>query len=119
MLQFDRQFDRVQMTYRETQTLAEELNRIKRTVAEVDANLLDVQDRIDRRKAAPWPAPSGEGDTIWMGAADANGIVVSYIQSIFWEYGSGLVPPGAHGCEPAVRRHAGATWIAWMIQSRS
>src|SRR6185503_3572801 len=28
--------------------------------------------RIDMRKAAKWPAPSGEGDTIWMGAADAS-----------------------------------------------
>src|SRR5580700_5332864 len=27
--------------------------------------------KIDRRKAAPWPSPWKEGDTIWMGAADA------------------------------------------------
>jgi len=49
--------------------------------------------RIDMRKAAKWPAPSGEGDTIWMGAADASGLVVSYIQSIYWEFGSGCVLP--------------------------
>jgi len=49
--------------------------------------------RIDRRKAAPWPMPRGEGDTIWMGAADASGLVVSYIQSIYWEFGSGCVLP--------------------------
>jgi gamma-glutamyltranspeptidase/glutathione hydrolase len=49
--------------------------------------------RIDRRKAARWPAPYGEGDTIWMGAADASGLVVSYIQSIYWEFGSGCVLP--------------------------
>src|SRR6185369_6665208 len=49
--------------------------------------------KIDRRKAAAWPAPYGEGDTIWMGAADASGLVVSYIQSIYWEFGSGLVLP--------------------------
>jgi len=49
--------------------------------------------RIDRRKAAPWPAPAGEGDTIWMGAADASGLVVSYIQSLYWEFGSGVVLP--------------------------
>ena len=46
--------------------------------------------KIDRRKAARWPAPPGEGDTIWMGAADASGLVVSYIQSLYWEFGSGL-----------------------------
>jgi gamma-glutamyltranspeptidase/glutathione hydrolase len=49
--------------------------------------------KIDRRKAAPWLLRSGESDTIWMGAADASGLVVSYIQSIYWEFGSGLVLP--------------------------
>ena len=49
--------------------------------------------KIDRRKAAPWPAPRGAGDTVWMGAADAGGLVVSYIQSIYWEFGSGCVLP--------------------------
>jgi oxamate amidohydrolase len=48
---------------------------------------------IDRRKAAKWPQPYGEGDTIWMGAADASGLVVSYIQSLYWEFGSGVVLP--------------------------
>jgi oxamate amidohydrolase len=49
--------------------------------------------KIDRRKAAPWPAPYGEGDTVWMGAADAAGLVVSYIQSLYWEFGSGVLLP--------------------------
>ncbi len=49
--------------------------------------------KIDRTKAAPWPSPWSEGDTIWMGASDASGLVVSYIQSIFWEFGSGCVLP--------------------------
>jgi gamma-glutamyltranspeptidase len=49
--------------------------------------------KIDRRKAAPWPLRSSEGDTIWMGAADTSGLVVSYIQSIYWEFGSGCVLP--------------------------
>jgi oxamate amidohydrolase len=49
--------------------------------------------KIDSRKAARWPAPFGEGDTIWMGAADASGLVVSYIQSLYWEFGSGCVLP--------------------------
>ncbi|KUO58446.1 MAG: gamma-glutamyltransferase [Alphaproteobacteria bacterium BRH_c36] len=50
--------------------------------------------KIDCDRAAPWPHPSGEGDTIWMGAADAQGTVVSYIQSIFKDFGSGIVLPG-------------------------
>jgi gamma-glutamyltranspeptidase/glutathione hydrolase len=50
--------------------------------------------QIDRKKAARWPMPYGEGDTIWMGAADASGCMVSYIQSLYWEFGSGCVLPG-------------------------
>jgi gamma-glutamyltranspeptidase/glutathione hydrolase len=60
----------------------------------LDPKFLDAEAlKIDRRKAAPWPAPKGEGDTIWMGAADASGLVVSYIQSLYWEFGSGCVLP--------------------------
>jgi gamma-glutamyltranspeptidase/glutathione hydrolase len=60
----------------------------------LDAKFLDGEAHtIDRRKAAPWPAPAGEGDTIWMGAADSSGLVVSYIQSLYWEFGSGCVLP--------------------------
>ncbi|MGH2342008.1 gamma-glutamyltransferase family protein [Segnochrobactraceae bacterium EtOH-i3] len=50
-------------------------------------------EKIDRRRAAPWPAPPSGGDTIWMGAIDRNGVAVSYIQSIFFEFGSGCVLP--------------------------
>ena len=49
--------------------------------------------KIDRRKAARWPLAAGGGDTIWMGAADTSGLVVSYIQSLYWEFGSGCVLP--------------------------
>ncbi|MCZ7641836.1 MAG: gamma-glutamyltransferase family protein [Pseudorhodoplanes sp.] len=49
--------------------------------------------KVDRRSAAPWPASADAGDTVWMGAADAGGLVVSYIQSIYWEFGSGCVLP--------------------------
>ena len=46
---------------------------------------------IDRAQALPWPVPAAEGDTIWMGAIDATGNAVSFIQSIYWEFGSGIV----------------------------
>lgn len=46
--------------------------------------------RIDDTKALPWPHKPTPGDTIWMGAADKYGTVVSFIQSVFWEFGSGL-----------------------------
>jgi gamma-glutamyltranspeptidase/glutathione hydrolase len=60
----------------------------------LDPKFLDAEvASIDRRKAAHWPAPYGEGDTVWMGSADAAGLVVSYIQSVYWEFGSGCVLP--------------------------
>jgi gamma-glutamyltranspeptidase/glutathione hydrolase len=48
---------------------------------------------LDREKALPWPHEAKQGDTIWMGAADRDGTVVSFIQSVFWEFGSGLTCP--------------------------
>ncbi len=46
--------------------------------------------KIDMDRALPWPHEAKPGDTIWMGAADRDGMVVSFIQSVFWEFGSGL-----------------------------
>ncbi len=48
---------------------------------------------IDHGKALPWPQPAKPGDTIWMGAIDGEGRAVSFIQSIYWEFGSGIVVP--------------------------
>ncbi len=60
----------------------------------LEAAFLDAEAaRIDRRRAAKWPVSQGDGDTVWMGAADASGLVVSYIQSLYWEFGSGCVLP--------------------------
>jgi gamma-glutamyltranspeptidase/glutathione hydrolase len=49
--------------------------------------------KINPRKASPWPTPPGEGDTIWLGAVDASGLAVSYIQSLYFEFGSGCALP--------------------------
>ncbi|MCI4666297.1 MAG: gamma-glutamyltransferase family protein [Neomegalonema sp.] len=49
---------------------------------------------IDLSRAAAWPHPTAPGDTVWLGAIDADGTAVSYIQSIYWEFGSGVVPAG-------------------------
>jgi gamma-glutamyltranspeptidase/glutathione hydrolase len=48
---------------------------------------------IEPRRAAPWPDPAGKGDTVWLGAADSSGLVVSCIQSLYFEFGSGCVLP--------------------------
>lgn len=47
--------------------------------------------RFDR--AASNPLEADDGDTIWMGAIDADGRAVSFIQSLYWEYGSGCFLP--------------------------
>ena len=49
--------------------------------------------RIDPAQALPWPPPPQWGDTCWFGVADAEGRVVSAIQSTYFEFGSGLVLP--------------------------
>ena len=47
--------------------------------------------KIDRNRAAPWGAGKGPADTIWMGVIDAEGRAVSFIQSVYHEFGSGVV----------------------------
>ena len=59
-----------------------------------DVDLLDMMAaRINPAKAARWPPGGCAGDTTWIGAADRDGCVVSMIQSIYFEFGSGVVLP--------------------------
>jgi gamma-glutamyltranspeptidase/glutathione hydrolase len=46
---------------------------------------------IDRRHAVPWGDAATPADTVWMGVADRTGLAVSFIQSIYHEFGSGVV----------------------------
>ena len=48
-------------------------------------------DNIDASRALPWPHVAQKGDTIWLGVIDSSGLAVSFIQSIFFEFGSGCV----------------------------
>jgi gamma-glutamyltranspeptidase len=50
--------------------------------------------RVDMQRALPWGGRSGPGGTIWMGVIDAAGRAASFIQSIYHEFGSGVVLPG-------------------------
>ena len=67
--------------------------------------LAPLADAMSADKALPWPQAAPGGDTIWMGVMDRYGNTVSYIQSIFHEFGSGLVLP--------------STGIAWQNRGLS
>ena len=77
------------------------------------AQLEGLAAQLDMRRARRWGGRTAPGGTVWMGAIDAEGRAVSYIQSLYHEFGSGLVLPATHvnwqnrGCsfslEPAHR----------------
>lgn len=56
-----------------------------------DANLDARVRSISMKKALAWPDPAVPGDTVWLGAVDGEGRAVSFIHSIYWEFGSGVV----------------------------
>ncbi|MEO5677754.1 MAG: gamma-glutamyltransferase family protein [Usitatibacter sp.] len=68
---------------------------------------------VDMKRARPWGQRTAAGDTVWMGTIDAHGRAVSFIQSIYHEFGSGVVLPSSginwqnRGCsfalDPAAR----------------
>ncbi len=69
----------------------------------IDFNVQDLLDadhlstlatQINDQQAAPWGTGRGPGDTVWMGVMDSSGLAVSFIQSIYHEFGSGVVLPG-------------------------
>ena len=49
--------------------------------------------QVDLQRALPWGAGRPPADTIWMGVIDGSGLCVSFIQSIYHEFGSGIVLP--------------------------
>jgi oxamate amidohydrolase len=52
-----------------------------------------LSEEIDLEKTIQWGKNSAPGDTTWFGAIDSKGRVVSAIQSIYHEFGSGLMLP--------------------------
>ncbi len=54
--------------------------------------LQPLADSIDDASASPGGG-KGPGDTVWMGVVDNSGLAVSFIQSIYHEFGSGVVLP--------------------------
>jgi gamma-glutamyltranspeptidase len=72
----------------------------------LSASHLDgVARRIDPRRARPLESAGGTGDTVWFGVIDERGRAVSVIQSLYFEFGSGVV--------------AGDTGILWQNRGAS
>ncbi|SKC72036.1 gamma-glutamyltransferase 2. Threonine peptidase. MEROPS family T03 [Paraburkholderia hospita] len=59
------------------------------------AALDELAARVTPSAAAPWGNGLGPADTVWMGVVDGNGLAVSFIQSIYHEFGSGVVLPAS------------------------
>jgi gamma-glutamyltranspeptidase len=57
------------------------------------AQLSKLAARIDRGRSLAWPSPPSDGDTVWLGVVDEEGRSASMIQSLYFEYGSGVVLP--------------------------
>ena len=49
--------------------------------------------RIDRKRASSVVPAERRGGTVYLAAIDRTGLAVSFIQSLYWEFGSGLVLP--------------------------
>ena len=56
-----------------------------------DGALDQMAGQIDKTTAMTWPVASVPGDTVWLGAVDGEGRAISFIHSIYWEFGSGVV----------------------------
>ncbi|GHK51519.1 hypothetical protein KPZU09_12550 [Klebsiella pneumoniae] len=94
----------------DAQTVHRIVEATKRAFALRDAHItdprhldVDVQQLLTRKPCSRWPTASttpalrgggkGPGDTVWMGVVDNSGLAVSFIQSIYHEFGSGVVLP--------------------------
>jgi len=94
--------DHIHLTVEATKLAFQLRDRYITDPSETGTNLQELLDsvkldalaaRLDREHAAPWHSGRGPGDTVWMGTIDRQGMAVSFIQSGYHEFGSGIVLP--------------------------
>ncbi|MCU1656714.1 MAG: gamma-glutamyltransferase [Pseudonocardiales bacterium] len=75
------------------------------------SNLDALAARVDPQVALPWSGGKSPADTVWLGAIDSSGVAVSFIQSTYHEFGSGVVLDESgitwqnRGCSFSLDRH--------------
>jgi gamma-glutamyltranspeptidase/glutathione hydrolase len=57
----------------------------------VPKKIRELAANVDRGRAARWGGGKGPADTVWMGVVDGAGRAVSMIQSLYHEFGAGVV----------------------------
>ena len=55
------------------------------------AHLQQAARAMDPKRALPWPHPYQQGDTVYVGAADAAGNSVSLLATVYYDWGSGVL----------------------------
>ncbi len=91
------QIEAMKLAFADTYRYVSEPRTMKMTVAQMlDDNYLAQRARlIDPQRAQDFgPGHAPQGGTIYLSAADANGMMVSFIQSNYMGFGSGVVVPG-------------------------
>ena len=90
--------DAVETAHRQIQAIGFALERTQRDIADPDFHTPPLPLRElaaeGRSRLGAHPLPAAAGDTVYLCAADGEGLVVSMIQSLREGFGSGLMVPG-------------------------
>jgi gamma-glutamyltranspeptidase/glutathione hydrolase len=86
----------IKLAFADTQTYVSDPAWMSRSAADLlDRNYLrSRRDLIGSEALDPSPGTPPRGGTVYLATADANGMMVSFIQSNYMGFGSGLVVPG-------------------------